>query len=230
MGVQLSSRNGGPGNGQLGSPRTGRHARPVSPSVGALPDSYRDRGTERIRAADRALRDAQARVRGAGADSDAVNTAFAIARDSLNEVREIVRDAAQEVILVRHEYDELHRRLANQGRYPVSVAPAVPDPPGLDLCPDPGGAQTPAEFLDALRTYRIWAGKPSYRAMESVIKNQCSQHFASSTLQAALTGASLPALPLVQAVITACGGSDAHQQMFTSAWRRLTIPQQDDAA
>jgi len=34
---------------------------------------------------------------------------------------------------------------------------------------------------------------------------------------------------MVQAIITACGGSDTHQQMFASAWRRLTMPRQDDA-
>jgi hypothetical protein len=230
MGTQISSRDGRPGNAQLDAPRTGRHARPVSPSASASSDIYRDRGIERIRAADRVLRDAHARVRSAGVDSDAVNTAFTIARDTLNEAREIVREARKELILVHHEYDELHRRLANQGRYPVAADPVVPDTPGLDLCPDPGTAQAPAEFMDALRAYRIWAGKPSYRAMESIIKNQCSQHFASSTLQAALTGNDLPALQLVQAVITACGGSDAHQQTFTSTWRRLTMPQQDDDA
>jgi hypothetical protein len=166
----------------------------------------------------------------AGADSESVSTAFAIARDSLNEARDILREARKELILVHHEYDELSRRLANQGRYPVTVAPVVPDTPGLDLCPDPGTARTPAEFMGALRAYRLWAGKPSYRVMESIIKNQCSQHFASSTIHAVLTGDDLAALPLVQAVITACGGNDAHQQMFTSAWRRLTMPHQDDAA
>jgi hypothetical protein len=83
--------------------------------------------------------------------------------------------------------------------------------------------------MDALRTYRLWAGKMSYRAMESVIRNQRGQHFSSSTLHAAFTSNDLPALALVQAVITALGGGDAHQQMFASAWRRLTMSQQNGA-
>jgi hypothetical protein len=230
LGAQVSSRDGESSNGQQGAPPAGRHARPVNPSAGTLPDSHRDRGIERIRAAHRALRDAHARVRGAGADSDVVSTAFAIARDSLNEARQIVQEARKEVILVHYEYDELSRRLASHGRYPVNAPPMVLDTPDLDLCPNPGAARTSAEFMDALRTYRTWAGKPSYRAMSSVIKNQCSQHFASSTIHAALTGNDLPALSLVQAVITACGGSDAHQQAFTSAWRRITMSHRDDVA
>lgn len=230
MGTQLPARNGEPGNVQPGTPRPGRHARPVSPPASTPSDSHRDRGIERIRAADRAIRDAHARVRGAGADSDVVSTAFAIARQSLNEARQIVQEARKELILVHYEYDELSRRLGSAGRYPVNAAPVVLDSPEQDLCPDPGDAQAPAEFMNALRTYRTWAGQPSYRVMASVIRNQCSQHFASSTLHAALTGNDLPALPLVQAVITACGGSSAHQQMFTSAWRRITMSQQGDAA
>jgi hypothetical protein len=229
MNVQAPPRNGEPGNVQQGAPRTGRHARPVSPSLATLPDSFRDRSLERIRLADRALRDAHARIRGTGADSDAVKSAFAAARDSLNEARDIVREARKELILLHHEWEQLNRRLANQGRYPVTAAPVVLDTPGQNLCPDPGAAQTPAEFMDALRTYRIWAGQPSYRAMESVIKNQCSQHFASSTVHAALKSDELPALPLVRAIITACGGSDGHQQMFSTAWRRLAMPKHDDA-
>lgn len=226
MDTQVFPHHGGSSNAQPGAARPGRHARPASPGGGTLPDGYRDQ----IRVADRALRDAHARVRGAGADSDIVSTAFAIARDSVNAAREIAVEARRDLILVQHEFDELSRRLGNRGRYPVTAAPVVLDTLDLDLCPDPGSAQAPAEFMHALRTYRTWAGQPSYRAMASVIKGQCSQHFASSTIHAALTGNELPALSLVQAVITACGGSDAHQQMFTSAWRRLTMSQHDDAA
>jgi hypothetical protein len=104
----------------------------------------------------------------------------------------------------------------------------VPDPPGENLCPDPAAAQTPAEFMDTLRRYRKWAGEPSFRVMEHVIKKQCGQHFAASTVHAALKGDDLPSLAKVRAIIAACGGSDAHQQMFTTAWRRLTMPRQED--
>jgi hypothetical protein len=185
---------------------------------------------ERIKAADRALADAHARLRGTGVDPDAISTPFAIARDSLNEARETVREAWRELVLVHHEWDQLNRRLQNPGRYPDTAAPVVPDTPGQNLCPDPGTAQTTAEFMDTLRTYRVWAGKPSYRAMENVIKNQRGQRFAASTIYAALTTSDrLPTLPMVRAIISACGGSDTHQQMFSTAWRRLTMRQQDDA-
>jgi hypothetical protein len=232
MNAQVSSRNGDTSKAQSDVARTGRHARPVTSSAALTPDIYRNRSQDRIRVADRTLRDAHARVRAAGADSDVVSTAFATARDALTEAHQIVHEARKELIVVHQEYDELDRRLQNLSRsryYPVAVAPIVPDAPGLSLCPDPGAAHAPAEFMDALRTYRIWAGEPSYRVMENVIRNQCSRHYASSTLHSALTGSDLPALPLVQAVIVACGGSDAHQQTFTSAWRRLTMPQTDAA-
>jgi hypothetical protein len=234
MGLYSTSRNEESGNGQPGTPRTGRHARPVSPPAGALSDVLRDRSLERIRAADRAIVDAHARLRGTGVDSDAVNGAFAVVRDSLSEARKTVREARRELALVLNEWEQLHRRLQNPGRYPETAAPVVPDPPGLNLCPDPGAAQTPAEFMDTLRKYRKWAGEPSFRVMEHVIRKQCGQHFAASTVHAALRSDDLPSLQKVQAIITACGGSDAHQQMFTTAWRQLTMPQttmpqQDDA-
>ena len=229
MNVQASPRKALTGNSYSGALRTGRHARPVSPVIDVLPDSYRNLGIEQLGAVDRAIREARLRARGAGDGADAINTALAVARSNLNEVREILQQARKELLLVHHEYDELSRRLANPSRYPVTATPAVPDTPGLDLCPDPGTAQTPAEFTAALRTYRLWAGKPSYRALESVIKNQRGQHFSSSAIHAALTGNDLPALALVQAVITACGGGDAHQQMFASAWRRLTMSLQNGA-
>lgn len=106
---------------------------------------------------------------------------------------------------------------------------AAPETPGLSLCPDPGNAKTAAEFMATLRNYRTWAGNPSYRAMQNVIKDRFSRPFAHSTIHAALTSDDLPALSMLQAIITACGGRDTHHQMFISAWRRLTMAQQDDA-
>ena len=211
-----------------GTTRTGRHARPTSPPADVLSDVLRDRSLDRIRAADRAISDAQARLRGAGADSDAVNGAFAVVRDSLNEARETVREARRELALVLTEWEQ-QRRLHSPGRYPEAAAPVVPDPPGENLCPNPAAARTPAEFMDTLRQYRKWAGEPSYRVMEHVVKKQCGQHFAASTIHAALKGDDLPSLPKVRAIIAACGGSDADQQRFATTWRRLTMPQRDDA-
>jgi hypothetical protein len=204
------------------------HARPVSPAAGVFPDVSRDRSIERLKLADRAIAELHGRLRSTGADSDVVNNAFALVRDSLNEAREAVRETRKELGLVLYEWEQLNRRLRNPSRYPEAAAPVIPDPPGLNLCPDPGTAQTPAEFMETLRTYRKWAGKPSYRVMEHVTKNQYGQHFAASTIHAALKSDDLPTLQKVQAIIAACGGNDVHQQMFTTAWRRLTMSQQDD--
>jgi len=219
--------NGMPGKDLSGASPTGRHARPASPPAGALSDLLRDRSLDRIRAADRAITDAQSRLRGTAADSDTVNSAFALARDSLLEARETVREARRELALVLSEWEQLNNRLRNPSRYPGTATPVIPDQPGADLCPDPGSARTPAEYMDTLRRYRTWAGGPSLRAMEHVIKNNCGQHYSASTLHAALKARTLPTLPKVQAIITACGGTDEHQQMFTTAWRRLTL--HDDA-
>jgi hypothetical protein len=227
MSVPTSSRNGMWNKNEPDAPRTGRHARPVS--IGTTPDTSRDRSMERIKTAERALTIAHSRLRGTGADSDATNSAFSTARDCLGEAREIVREAWRELVLMQHEWEQLNRQLPNPGRYPDTAAPVVLDPPGQNRCPDPRAARTPAEFVAILSTYRHWAGAPSFRAMENVIKNQCGQRYAASTLHAALKSDRLPALPLVQAVITACGGSDRHQQMFTVAWRQLSMPQHDDA-
>lgn len=228
MNLYSQKRNVLPGKREPGAATTGKHARPTSPTADVLADVLRDRSLDKIRAADRAVSDAFARLRGAGADSDAVSGAFAVVRDSLNEAKETVREARRELALVVTEWEQ-QRRTQNPGRYPESAAPVVPDPPGENLCPNPAAARTPAEFMDTLRRYRKWAGEPSYRVMEHVIKKQCGQHFAASTIHAALKGDELPSLPKVRAIIAACGGSDADQQRFATQWRRLTMPQQEDA-
>jgi hypothetical protein len=217
-----------PSRDQRGPSPTGRHARPASPPASALSDVLRDRSLDRIKAADRAISDAQARLRSTGADSDAINGAFAVVRESLNEARETVREARRDLADLLSEWEQLNNRLRHPSRYPEAATSVVPDPPGADLCPDPAAARTPADFMDTLRRYRKWAGEPSMRYMEHVIKNQRGPHFAASTLHAALKGDTLPSLSKVQAIVTACGGSDAHQQMFTTAWRRLTMPRHDD--
>jgi hypothetical protein len=222
--------NGLPGREPPSHPLpTGRHARPASPPAGALSDLLRERSLDRIKAADRAIADAQARLRATGADPDTLNGAFALVRDSLNEARETVREARRELALILSEWEQLNNRLRGSSRYPESAAPVVADQPGANLCPDPGAARTPGEYMDTLRTYRTWAGGPSLRAMEHVIKSQCEKHYSASTLHSALKADTLPSLHKVQAIIIACGGTDAHRQMFTTAWRRLTMSRHDDA-
>jgi hypothetical protein len=96
--------------------------------------------------------------------------------------------------------------------------PTIAGLPGTDSCPDPGTAGTPEEFMDALRRFRVWAGKPSFRAME----RQCARRFAASTLCTALRTDVLPSLDMVHAIVTGCGGSPRHVHVFATAWRRLS--------
>ena len=78
--------------------------------------------------------------------------------------------------------------------------------------------------MDTLRSFRIWAGKPSFRVME----RQCDRRFAASTLCTALQGSKLPSLDMVKAIVTACGGREEHHRAFESAWRHFALPQQGD--
>ncbi len=206
----------------LGTSRRGRHARSEDANFRTIPDLAQDRRTaERIAAAERILVDIHARARGAGGDPDSLTTVFAIARDCLAEVREL----AQDVVIAHYEWEQANLRRQDPSRYTDTATPVVPDMPGLSLCPDPSSAQTPEAFMDTLRMYRIWAGKPSYRVME----HQCARRFAASTIHAALKSNDLPSLEMVQAIITGCRGSDQHRHAFASAWRRLVMPQPDIA-
>lgn len=209
-----------------GNRKPGRHARPATLPSRPVPDMTRERSLERISAADQALADAHARLRTVGKDSALVNAAFTIARESLRDAQEVVRDARREVAMMTYEIDQERRANRIPAQAGVPVVPVVPDSPGLDLCPDPAGARTAAGFMDVLRRYRVWAGKPSYRTM----RDQCGRRFATSTIHAALSGEELPGLPMVHAIIVACGGTDAHQQAFASSWRRLAMAAPDRPA
>ncbi len=107
----------------------------------------------------------------------------------------------------------------------MAARPTIPGLPGTDLCPDPGAARTPEEFMDALRGFRAWAGKPSFRAME----RQCARRFAASTMCTALSADTLPSLDMVHAIVCGCGGSPRHVHAFATAWRRLGLPRRDTA-
>jgi hypothetical protein len=188
------------------------------------PDVIQDRRAERIAAAERVLAEAEVRCRVTGVDPDQVRTAFAIARDCIAEAKEVSAQARRELHMAHYEWDQANRRRRNPSRYTDTAAPVVPDIPGMNLCPDPSAAQTVTDYMETLRMYRIWAGKPSYRVME----HQCGRRFAASTIHAALNGRDLPSLDMIQAIITACGGTDEHRQTFATALRRLTMPQQDE--
>jgi hypothetical protein len=201
-----------------------RPSQPRRPASGNLTEPATDRRAKRIAAAERSFSEAYARARAAGMDPDAVDDAFAMARDCIAEAKECSEQARRELAVAQYERDQARRLRLNPGRDADAAArPVIPDLPGFDLCPDPAAAQTPAAFMDTLRMFRIWAGKPSYRVME----RQCGRRFAASTICTALQGSTLPSLDMVQAVVIACGGLDEHQHAFASAWRRLTMPQHD---
>lgn len=206
---------------QPGTPRIGRHARPASATSPAIPDLLLDRRTaERIAVRERSLADASTRLRSVGVDLGSLSTTvLAVAHDCLNLAKELARDR-QELLIAYCEW-EANRRSPNQ--YADTATPVIPDMPGLNMCPDPSTARTHTDFMDTLRMYYKWAGKPSYRAMEK----RCEARFAASTIHSALNSNKLPKLAMVQAIITACGGSDEHLNTFASAWRRFEVPQQD---
>lgn len=107
-------------------------------------------------------------------------------------------------------------------------APAVPDAPGFDLCPDPLTARTAAEFVTALSQFRIWAGEPSFREMERL----SDPKVASATMCTALGGdklvpgsCKLPSQRVVRAIVTACGGTPGHLEAFITARRMIRMKQ-----
>ena len=95
----------------------------------------------------------------------------------------------------------------------------VSDAPGFDLKPDPLAAQTRAELVAALRTYRVWSGEPSFRAMASRARQEAS----TSSMCTALKRDDLPPMRVVMAIIIGCGGSKEDQELYATAWRRLKL-------
>ena len=181
-----------------------------------------DRQTARIAAAEQSLTDAYAYAKAMGIDPDVADTAFAVLRDCIAQVKECSDHARRELSLADYEWGQARRKRMNSAPY-SAANPVVPDTPGFSLCPDPTAVETPAGFMDALRMYRIWAGKPSYRVMQ----RQCNSRFAASTIYTALRGDELPSLDMVQAVIIACGGPEEHRYAFVRAWRSLKMSEQD---
>lgn len=128
-----------------------------------------------------------------------------------------------EVPLIPFPEDEVNRRprdTRGRGEPSRSSPPtAVPDLDGHDNRPDPMTATTPAEFVAAMRLFRRWAGTPSYRRMQQNCGNRCS----ATSFHTALSQDKLPKLPLVEAFIIACGGTDEEYRRWATAWRRLEL-------
>lgn len=100
-------------------------------------------------------------------------------------------------------------------RAPGAVLPDL----NAALRPDPASASGPAQFMELLRQFRVWAGRPSYRDMAAR-----DQRFTASALHAALGRDLLPRRhDVIDAIVAGCGGSDEDRQMWATAWRRLAM-------
>jgi hypothetical protein len=135
--------------------------------------------------------------------------------------RQAAEDHARAKLLREEAAKALEDAEGRRGRH----APDTPanDAPGHLLRPDPGRAQTPREFIGALRQFRTWAGNPSYRDMARA----CDDRLHSSTICKILGKEELPArFEVIDAIITACGGSEEDRERFATAWRRLSMPRE----
>jgi hypothetical protein len=172
------------------------------------------------------IRSAAEAVRICMAEADNLyQQALAEREKTLALAREVAEEKEQ-ARLLRDEAVRLFDDAATRRERPAPGQPAQ-DVPGCDLRPDPSGARTPAEFIEALRQFRTWAGNPSFRDMARA----CHGRPAASTMCRVLRSPELPPrLELVDAIITACGGEEEDRERFATAWRRLTMPGQEPRA
>lgn len=190
------------------------------------PASWHDRSALRLATAERVVAEAFAEARWGTVDRDTIDAAFMAARDCLAEARELNRQAQAELDLARRERYQARRERAiglearSSHRPKTALGPIVPDAPGAQFCPDPQSATTAEELTDALRSFWVWAGRPSYRAMA----RQCGNRYAASTLHGALRSSKLPSLDVLLAIVLGCGGGPGHRQAFATAWRQLQMP------
>jgi len=90
------------------------------------------------------------------------------------------------------------------------------------VVPGPGEAQSPAEFVERLRSLKAWSGR-SYRALEKHARRN-GDILPASTIATALKRDSLPHIDLVGALVRACGGGPAEVDAWTAARRTLAQP------
>lgn len=92
--------------------------------------------------------------------------------------------------------------------------------------PDPAGTSTRAEFIEQLRRLKVWAGDPSFQAL------QRSTGVPRATLSDALNPRRkrLPVLDVVVALVRGCGGTADDVHEWTVAWRRVKNEQSGPAA
>ena len=104
----------------------------------------------------------------------------------------------------------------------------VPDAPGYDLRPDPLQAQTAVDLVHALRQFRLWAGKPSFRKMAEVLPYGSKVSIAAMCM--ALRSETLPSEQVMTAIVVGCGGTREQLQEFMTAWRQIQMIQESGTA
>jgi RNA polymerase sigma factor (sigma-70 family) len=124
--------------------------------------------------------------------------------------------SARDIVAVRAAWTRLSAADVAPSTLPTYENPRETEVGGKSA-PDPLRAQTAAEFMGALRKYRIWAGNPSYRE----IARAARPPVAASTIAAALSGTRLPTLRMVTALVTGCRGGKDDLDAFTTAWRHV---------
>jgi len=124
--------------------------------------------------------------------------------------------------------DELSDLVITAGELELPTAGKVPrlvsDAAGFNLCPDPLQADTPSGLVTALREYRIWAGRPSFRELA----RRTGGTPAASTICTMLRSAELPVFDCMLAFVRACGATEEECQRFATAWRRLSLGRRAD--
>ncbi len=91
--------------------------------------------------------------------------------------------------------------------------------PDSDGRPDPSTTGTAAEFVDALRRLKDWAGV-GFRRLEKRA-TAAGQVLPRSTITAALNRDALPREELVTALVRTCGGDFDEVDRWVTAWRRI---------
>jgi hypothetical protein len=102
-----------------------------------------------------------------------------------------------------------------------------PEPGRTMVSPDPGVAVTAAEFVQAMRGLRAWAGDPSL----AVLNKRARGHnlLPPSTLKGILDRTTLPRRKdVVSAFARACGLDDEHVLRWETAWEKLVQPEWAD--
>jgi hypothetical protein len=133
-----------------------------------------------------------------------------------------------EAVTLRREAESIMAEVEAQRRADRRRAMSVPrrmrvsDANGLDLRPDPSGATTPEEFIEALREFRTWAGNPSFRDLSK----RCNGRPVASTIYKVLQSGELPRrFEVIDAIVSACGGIEEDRARFATAWRQLVLPE-----